>query len=323
MRIGISGYATKTGIGYLIKDFKKFLPIDTHYVVSHEKQKVDTTMIDKKCVNDSVDVKEWLSGINKLIIVEQPKVKMMMRETTRLGIEVYCLVNIDWFNHNDEWVRRVKTFICPNIYTWTKLHFLGLKNIVYIPACIDTDYFTFTQRNICNTFLFNNGWGGYKYRKGLKETIGVFNNTEYPLVINSQLKIECNVSDNIKINYNNMAERKDTYDKGDVFVYPTKWEGYSMVILEAMACGLPVITTDGVPMNEYGTFLIKTDYNKQNLNNDFSALEWVINKKDFLRNIEYVYNKVVKDYSCFARDFVEMKHSWKVNLDKYYKVLGI
>ncbi|MCC6454899.1 MAG: glycosyltransferase family 4 protein [Caldilineaceae bacterium] len=41
------------------------------------------------------------------------------------------------------------------------------------------------------------------------------------------------------------------YHLGDVYVYPTRLEGIGLTIAEALACGLPVITTDQPPMNEF------------------------------------------------------------------------
>lgn len=44
------------------------------------------------------------------------------------------------------------------------------------------------------------------------------------------------------------AQKKDyvkkILDKADIFLFPTKSEGFSLALLEAMARGLPVITTD-------------------------------------------------------------------------------
>lgn len=40
------------------------------------------------------------------------------------------------------------------------------------------------------------------------------------------------------------------YHKGDVYVYPSRLDGIGLSIAEALAVGLPVITTDTAPMNE-------------------------------------------------------------------------
>lgn len=41
------------------------------------------------------------------------------------------------------------------------------------------------------------------------------------------------------------------YHLGDVYVYPSRLDGIGLTIAEAMACGLPVITSDYPPMNEF------------------------------------------------------------------------
>jgi len=47
------------------------------------------------------------------------------------------------------------------------------------------------------------------------------------------------------------VELADLYRSCDVFVHPYRGEGFNMPVLEAMACGLPVITTAGGPTDEF------------------------------------------------------------------------
>jgi glycosyltransferase involved in cell wall biosynthesis len=41
------------------------------------------------------------------------------------------------------------------------------------------------------------------------------------------------------------------YHLGDVYVYPSRLDGIGLSVPEALACGLPVITCDQPPMNEF------------------------------------------------------------------------
>jgi glycosyltransferase involved in cell wall biosynthesis len=45
-------------------------------------------------------------------------------------------------------------------------------------------------------------------------------------------------------------DMNDFYNSGDLMVYTSKYEGFGMAPLEAMSCGLPVITTPGGALNE-------------------------------------------------------------------------
>ena len=49
------------------------------------------------------------------------------------------------------------------------------------------------------------------------------------------------------------VEAPGLYHLGNVYVYPTRLEGVGLTIMEALASGLPVITTDAPPMNEFIT----------------------------------------------------------------------
>jgi glycosyltransferase involved in cell wall biosynthesis len=46
------------------------------------------------------------------------------------------------------------------------------------------------------------------------------------------------------------AEKWKTYRGADLFILPTKSENFGIVIAEALACGLPVITTRGAPWQD-------------------------------------------------------------------------
>ena len=41
------------------------------------------------------------------------------------------------------------------------------------------------------------------------------------------------------------------YHLGDVYVYPSRLDGVGLTVGEALACGLPVITTENGPMDEF------------------------------------------------------------------------
>lgn len=48
-----------------------------------------------------------------------------------------------------------------------------------------------------------------------------------------------------------LAERRGLYTEGDIYLYPSRFDGLGLSVPEATACGLPSITTNHPPMNEF------------------------------------------------------------------------
>jgi len=108
--------------------------------------------------------------------------------------------------------------------------------------------------------------GGVDYRKNIKKLIISFNNllvnsdANFKLVLagdvftrkdNKDVKAVCalieklNMADNIKMP--GLIDEKDLnalYGAANIFVFPSLYEGFGLPILEAMACGTPVITSN-------------------------------------------------------------------------------
>jgi glycosyltransferase involved in cell wall biosynthesis len=91
--------------------------------------------------------------------------------------------------------------------------------------------------------------GRLEERKGLSTLLELAGDIE--LTENYQLRIAVNSNDNCHLfaGFKNTAisthldinAMREFYHSGDVFYFPTKYEGFSMATLEALACGVPVV----------------------------------------------------------------------------------
>ena len=104
---------------------------------------------------------------------------------------------------------------------------------------------------------------GMSERKGTDILVQTYINSnlksQSELIIHTQLPCEkiCGYTkDQLEENGITVIEKTVTppglYYLGDVYVYPTKLDGLGLTMYEALACGMPLITSDFPPMNEVG-----------------------------------------------------------------------
>lgn len=111
-------------------------------------------------------------------------------------------------------------------------------------------------------FQHNAGWGGVQYRKCTPQVLKAYNRLrekgyDFGLKLNMQANI-------LGPRHGRIVERWDEldiyigemdyerqYDFGKVYVGPSEYEGLGLYFPEALASGLPVITTNKLPMSQF------------------------------------------------------------------------
>jgi len=141
--------------------------------------------------------------------------------------------------------------VCPCRSAWEKAR-VPNKRHVFLP--IGLDLFEYKERQ-GHTFVMNIGYGWRVDRRQSKVVIDAFTQLEDPdarLILHAQ---ECwpegIVSKDPRIEYRlgGSPTPADNYAEGDILLAPMAYEGYGRTVLEGMASGMPVLTTDADPMN--------------------------------------------------------------------------
>lgn len=71
-----------------------------------------------------------------------------------------------------------------------------------------------------------------------------------PWMVHTQVRELCQMPDNVEVQFAKV-DNGSLYEQGDVCVQPSRWEGLGLSLLECQAAGMPLVTTDAAPMNEY------------------------------------------------------------------------
>ncbi|WP_440679465.1 glycosyltransferase [Candidatus Pelagibacter sp. HIMB1517] len=146
---------------------------------------------------------------------------------------------------------RAKIILCVGLSA--KKFYLKLlkKKTVNFPYSINVDKYKIkkkTKKTIKVLFV-----GQLIKRKGILELLKAFDNfkkEKIELIIcgNGPLKNDIikKINNNNKIKYKNFLQEKKLfheYSNSDIFILPSKYDGWGVVISEAMASGLPIIAT--------------------------------------------------------------------------------
>jgi glycosyltransferase involved in cell wall biosynthesis len=102
------------------------------------------------------------------------------------------------------------------------------------------------------------------------------------------------------------------YDRGDVCVQPSHYEGLGLQLLECQAAGMPLITTAAPPMNEVQPWQVIPVRREEVIHlwgNFFAAA--CLTPEDLVETLRPLVGRDLREASRGARAFVETEHGWE------------
>lgn len=179
----------------------------------------------------------------------------------QLGVKVYGEFVMERFEK--EQTEGYDRIFVPTVSFERFMRMNKVRNFTYVPYSIDLEEFPADhevfEKNEKFTFFHPGGFGGVHERKNTIAVIEAFENMKdveiCKLLITSQkqLRFKRELHPNIEIVNKNVSRKEliDYYYKSDAVVLPSKWETIGIPILESLASGTPVITSNMPPMNEF------------------------------------------------------------------------
>ena len=253
-RIGLVGYNCRTGLGELNRQLATYCDIDVWLVKPHPKglasqpphEDVDTIV----CPNgDSAKIEEFLRRVDTVVFAEDPLYSNLVDLCVQHHKRIVCIPMMEWMPPGARgWPQLVHRLICPTRHCYDQ--FAHVCPSVDFPWPVDTARFNYRPRETCQSFLFINGQGGWNGRKGadvVKQALRLW--PDMPLFVRSQKTNDWPTGPNLKF-LGETLSNADLYGEGDVLICPHSVDGLGLEPMEAMASGMPVITTNGRPWTE-------------------------------------------------------------------------
>lgn len=248
-RIGLVGFNCRSGLGELNRQIATYCQVDKWLVKPHDKYPTlpDHEDVDTWHCPTGAKVEEFVRSVDTILFCETPYYHNLIEAAKKFNKRLVCVPMQEWMPSGlNGWPMEVDLFICPTKHSYDQ--FAHVVPCVHFPWPVDTERFQFKLRTECKRFLFLNGHGGYNGRKGaevVRDALALW--PEMPLVVKSQR--EENWPSGVQF-FSEVPDNGNLYDMGDVLLCPHHVDGLGLEPMEAMACGMPVITTDGKPWNE-------------------------------------------------------------------------
>lgn len=260
LKIGIIGRADNCGLGILTQEFYEHLKPTKTILLFNKRYKYyldrfpEGECISKKEFSDE-KVKEFLTGLDLVLAFESPYNWNTFDIAREMGVKSVLIPMYEYLKVDTP---KPDLYICPSLLDYDIIE--GNKVFLNIP--VNREKLIRRKPFKVKTFLFNVGHGGKHDRNLTQMVISAMKlvKSDVKLLVNTQTNIVYEESPKVELNFKDEYNYQDLYNRGDVFLFPQRFCGLSMPIQEAMAIGLPVVTTDIYPLNVYipQKLLVKT-----------------------------------------------------------------
>jgi len=266
---------------------------------------------------------EWLSGVDTVLVPETllPRTFDLMKS---LGIRVVLIPNVDWavIPGSEDVGKWIEVLRSSPVELWAKtpriqqtLVELGLPSELVQWSIPDP---VLDRGPVLNNgtviFYMNCGLGGWKNRRGVDIALKAFHllrkrtsavrlilSTVKPLSdYEPPLELPCD-GIVVQVGFLTGSAILANYASCSTLLYPSRWEGFGVSLLEGLHAGCPVIATDGWPMNELAT-------------HNENALLVPAERRGKIR--------LAVHWECSAADFAEAMWTMCTNVELRWKLTG-
>lgn len=322
-RIGLVGFNCASGIGELNRQIATFGDIDRWLVRPHEKfpTLAPNELVETVVCPNGKKVPDFLDTVDTVVFCEFPAYTNLIDECLARKKRIVCVPMHEW-TPKTGWVDFVDLFLCPTMICKAELEtHLPASVLSYFPWPVDTERFRYRERRRANKFLYIHGHGGFKNRKGfdvIKQAKLFYPN--FQLEIRTQVPIDLRPLLSSATDVLSECDDNTTmYDNCDVLLAPHRVDGIGLEILEAMACGLPVVTTSGLPWGEY--LKLESIASERRRETCRREVDWFEpSPKHLAEIIERINHKNILEKSREARTWAEDR-SWTKLADQFNQLV--
>lgn len=332
MRLGLVGWASDTGVGMELRDALRYLPVTAAFYMDHPGKPPSADFKGKTQGSGDLlsKMRAFLEAnqIDTILSWETPGSWDFPTLWASKGIRWYCVAHYDWFAPKQIPAWKTAKIIVPFSQASLGLRMIyGLESTT-LSVPVDLERLPFQQRQKAERFVTVYGHGGPGDRRSIvqiMEAWRLMGDQAPPLLVRAQKvikELEGGLPANVTVHFENLPKASDLYADQDMALMPSKYEGVGLSLIEAQACGLPVIATDMEPMRSIAPdYLVGGDIGKIEIMQDHWVATCTAHPAAIVERVKTLVHQDIREASRLARIRVQEKFSWAELKDQWISLL--
>jgi glycosyltransferase involved in cell wall biosynthesis len=272
MRVGLIARADRTGLAAQTWSFWKNMRPDATLVVdlSHcsrqqpEMQRYDgdpNVMMWSAAIYPSLELQPdpvleaFLDRVDVVFTCETPYSMWLFQRAREKGVRTVLQPNYEFLEYAAaRGLPEPDVFALPSPWHETEIRrVLPGRSIVHLPVPVDRELLPHRRRTELSTLLHTAGTPAMEDRNGTLLLMEAMQHVTAPvrLTVRTQKHLPRAASRNVIVDTRPTVNYWDLYQDEDLYVMPRKFGGLCLPMQEALACGMPVLTTAVPPQNEW------------------------------------------------------------------------
>lgn len=340
MRLAVVGWAGDSGVGRELIDAVRNLPVACAFILDNKAKptRKDLLMGTPTYFATETNLEKQMELFiechrpDTVLTWEVPGSWKFPAIWARKDVRWVHMVHWDWFSaapeHMSVW-KMAHRLLAPNTMCQKELQSNCGLGSTLLPVPVDTRRLVFRQRSKADLFISVYGYGGHHDRRSIPEIVEAWKrmaSAAPKLVIRAQkpvAEMQGAPPPGITVQQGNAPEPADLYSIGDVALQPSRYEGVGVSLVEAQACGMPVIAVNAAPMNEIvcGPLIPVGVTNKISLMGK-SLASSVPSVDGLVKILSSLKGSAISELSIKARKWAEQKFSWDVLRAQWIETLS-
>lgn len=327
MKLGLVGWPSETGLGMEIRDAAKYLTVTGTFFLKHPGKPMSQEYQDQAHHPRKEEMVRFLdkTGVDTILSWESPGSWEFPKIWKERGIRWFLVVHWDWFcpAHIEE--LQDATLIAPfSSCVGMLLAGYGLKS-THLPVPIDLERLPYKNKKKGVRFMTAYGTGGLYERRSLGEILkawDILGKSAPELTVYAQNNpFPSHTPPQVTFKTGGVPTPADLYADHDVALFPSKYEGVGLSLMEAQACGLPVITSDMEPMRSLSTARVGGTSKPIEIMEKHFVQAFYPDPKEIVKAVEWFQGRDISVLSESVREIAEEGWSWKALRPEWVKFL--